>query len=208
MFSKKKKDVTIQENKSETKQKGLRGGGGRSKSPIRERSGGGGKSGNGNGGIQFHSRASLEQVHRISRVSQSYTPEEVIAVWGDSTEFKLRKQELKHAVHAMQTGRRSSDNYTFSKVGLEDKIGEGRRFKKQLRSSGWQAVLEEQFNQEVDGMYDPEAVADAYSATTVEATQKALEAGMKMRQEVDQLLVVTVAEGGGGKEKVEQVGPK
>ena len=66
-------------------------------------------------GVQFpHRESKLEVVKRISRVSQTYSPEEVIAVWGDSNEYRLRKQELKQAVVAMQTGRRSSDNYTFT----------------------------------------------------------------------------------------------
>ena len=73
-------------------------------------------------GVQFPTRESkMEVVKRISRVSQAYSPDEIIAVWGDSNEFRLRKQELKQAVVAMQTGRRVSDNFTFT-VSKNSKI--------------------------------------------------------------------------------------
>jgi hypothetical protein len=80
-------------------------------------------------GVQFHSRGSVEQVRRISRYSM-YQPEEVVAYWGESNEHKLRKEELKMAVRDWQLGRRNSDNFTFSTIGIADKVGEGREKKK------------------------------------------------------------------------------
>ena len=71
---------------------------------------------------------------------------------------------------------------------MTDKIGEGKRIKKESRVSGWQAVLDEQYNQEIDGIVDPESVANAYQKVTGDAKVKALREGLRMHQEVTQLV--------------------
>ena len=135
------------------------------------------------GGIQWHSRESIEVVKRISRVSQ-YSPDEVIAVWGDNDEFRLRKQELKKAAQEMQQGRRVSDNLTFTTIGIADKVGPGRQMKKELRKSAWEAVLDEQELQEREGVQDDELLSEVYAMTSEKAKEKARLDALKLNEEV------------------------
>ena len=72
--------------------------------------------------------------------------------------------------------------------GLTDKIGEGKRIKKESRISGWQAVLDEQYNQEIDGIVDPEGVSSAYQSVTGDAKVKALQEGLRMEKEVSNIV--------------------
>ena len=81
-------------------------------------------------GIQWHSRNSIEVIKRISRVSQ-YSIDEIAAVWGDDDEALLRKKELKAAARDVKYGRRTSDNLTFSTVGIRDMVGLGRQERKE-----------------------------------------------------------------------------
>jgi len=123
-------------------------------------------------GVQFHSRSSMEQVRRISRYS-NYDPEEVVAYWGDSNEHRLRKQELREAVLDWQMGRRNSDNFSFTTVGIADKVGEGKAIKKENRWKSRNAVMDEQDLQVSEGLRDDEVLADIYTITTVSAKNKA-----------------------------------
>jgi len=134
-------------------------------------------------GVQFHRRESVEQVQRISRYSM-YDPEEVIAYWGDTDEHRLRKEELKAAVVDWQMGRRQSDNFTFTTLGIADKVGEGRAMKKEIRYKSRNAVLDEQDLQEAEGLKDDELLADIYRFTTLKAKEKAKQEALEVAEEV------------------------
>ena len=98
------------------------------------------------GGVQF--RCALEEIRRISRLS-SYQFDEIVAVWGDEDEQIERQQELKRDATEFVQGRRSSDNYTFTSVGLCDHVGTRKEEKVIARNLVWDAVLKEQDNQRV-----------------------------------------------------------
>jgi hypothetical protein len=134
------------------------------------------------GGVQFRSTNSIAEVRRISRIS-NYDLEEVISYWGDSSEHKLRKKELRKAAHEMQC-RRMSDNNSFTTLGITDKVGEGRLLKKQNRKSATTAVLDEQDLQYHEGVYDDELLADVYTITTVSAKKTAQQSAAALHQEV------------------------
>lgn len=136
-------------------------------------------------GVQFRSEA-MEQVRRISRYS-NYNLDEVVAYWGDSGEHRLRKKELREAVVEWQAGRRNSDNFSFTAKGIQDKVGEGKRVKKENRAKARQAVLDEQELQNMEGMKDDELLADIYTVTTAKAKQKAHKEALDMAEEVKKL---------------------
>lgn len=135
-------------------------------------------------GVGFRSRESIEQVRRISRYS-NYNVEEIEAYWGDGSEHKLRKQELRSAVQEWQAGRRMSDNLTFTTRGIMDKIGEGKQIKKANRERARQAVMDEQELQDQEGIIDDDLLAEIYTATTISSKTKAQNEAMAIREEVD-----------------------
>jgi hypothetical protein len=137
-------------------------------------------------GVQFASARSIEQVKRISRYS-NYAIEEIESVWGDGDEHKLRKQELRTAVTEWQQGRRMSDNLTFTTKGIADKVGPGRKVKKDNRTKSRQAVMDEQELQEMEGMIDDELLGDIYTITTAKAKQSAHEEALNLEAEVKNL---------------------
>lgn len=135
-------------------------------------------------GVGFNSRESIEQVKRISRYS-NYDMAEIEAYWGDGSEHKLRKKELRSAVQEWQQGRRMSDNLTFTTRGIMDKIGEGKHIKKANREKARQAVMDEQELQDQEGIIDDDLLAEIYTATTLNSKQKAHREAMAVREEVD-----------------------
>ncbi|KAG7363375.1 hypothetical protein IV203_026752 [Nitzschia inconspicua] len=135
--------------------------------------------------VQFRSRNSIEEVRRISRIS-NYDIEEIISYWGDSDEHILRKEELKKAAHDMQYCRRMSDNSTFTSLGIADKVGERRVIKKQNREIATRAVLDEQDLQDCEGVYDDELLADVYALTTATAKREAKASAKALHEEVKQ----------------------
>jgi hypothetical protein len=133
--------------------------------------------------VQFHKRGSIEEVRRISRLS-TYGTEEVIAYWGNNDEYRLRKQELKEAVIDWHYGRRNSDNMTFTAIGIEDQVGEGRALRKEIRSRSRSAVLEEQALQGAEGSRDDELLADVYKDTSQDAEAKARQVAQRIANDV------------------------
>jgi hypothetical protein len=134
-------------------------------------------------GVQFRRRESIEQVRRISRFSKD-SIDEVEAYWGDGSEHKLRKQELREAVVEWQQGRRMSDNLSFTTRGIADKVGIGKQQKKENRVVSRQAVMDEQDLQYEEGSRDDELLADIYTITTVSAKKKAQKEALDMQEEV------------------------
>ena len=135
-------------------------------------------------GVQWHSRNSIEVIKRISRVSQ-YSIDEVCAVWGDDDEAKLRKQELKATASDVKSGRRISDNLTFSTVGMRDMVGLGRKERKEAIYDAWDTVMNEQDLQASEGLgIDSELLAGVYSMTTAETSGKAHLEALEMEEEV------------------------
>jgi hypothetical protein len=135
-------------------------------------------------GVGFRSGDSIEQVKRISRYS-NYDMSEIEAYWGDGSEAKLRKQELRTTVQEWQQGRRMSDNLTFTTRGIMDKIGQGKHVKKANREKARQAVMDEQELQDQEGMIDDALLAEIYSTTTIASRKKAHNEAMAVREEVD-----------------------
>ena len=133
--------------------------------------------------VQFHQRDSIAEVQRISRISM-YNPDEVTAYWGDSEEHRLRKQELKEAVMDWHKGRRNSDNLTFTTVGIEDKVGEGRAIRKEMRWRSRNVVMDQQAWQDEEGYQDDELLADIYKVTTQNARLKAREVAQRIADDV------------------------
>ena len=134
-------------------------------------------------GVRFHSRSSIEEVRRISRVS-NYNLEEVISYWGDSDDHVLRKRELKKAAQEFQFQRRQSDN-NFTSLGIADKVGEGRQMKKNNRNKSRNAVLDEQDLQDHEGVYDDELISDVYAITTHGAKKAARECAELLHEQVE-----------------------
>jgi hypothetical protein len=136
-------------------------------------------------GIQWHSRNSIEVIKRIPRVSQAYSTDEIFAVWGNSDEATLRKQELKVAARDVEYGRRKSDNMTFSTVGIRDKVGAGHMEKQEARFKAWDAVMDEQDLQASEGLgRDSMLIAGMYSMTTADTREKARLEALQMEEEV------------------------
>ena len=96
-------------------------------------------------GVQFRSRNSIEDVRRISTLS-NYNTDEVIAVWGDENETTRRIQELQQEMSDLGHGRRESDNLTCTTVGLSH-YGKRKAEKMEAREQTWHAVLWEQYRQ-------------------------------------------------------------
>mmetsp|Transcript_27803 Transcript_27803/g.59450 ORF Transcript_27803/g.59450 Transcript_27803/m.59450 type:complete len:177 (-) Transcript_27803:503-1033(-) len=124
------------------------------------------------GGVQFKSMRSMEEVLAISRIS-NYNVEEITSYWGETDEHVLRKSELKQAVRDMYFQRRASDK-DFTKLGIDDKIGEGKAVKKANRMLSRNAVMDEQNLQYHEGVIDDELMADVYSITSTAAKNEAL----------------------------------
>jgi hypothetical protein len=136
------------------------------------------------GGVRFRSRASIEEVRRISRIS-NYDLDEVINYWGDREEHKLRKEELKLAAAEMQYSRRLSDNVEYTTLGIADKVGDGRAVKIANRMMARNAVLDEQELQTVEGVVNDELLADVYWSVTESAKQRAEEKAANLRNQVE-----------------------
>eukprot|EP00339_Tiarina_fusa_P024163 CAMPEP_0116999392 /NCGR_PEP_ID=MMETSP0472-20121206/2111_1 /TAXON_ID=693140 ORGANISM="Tiarina fusus, Strain LIS" /NCGR_SAMPLE_ID=MMETSP0472 /ASSEMBLY_ACC=CAM_ASM_000603 /LENGTH=158 /DNA_ID=CAMNT_0004698793 /DNA_START=141 /DNA_END=617 /DNA_ORIENTATION=+ len=139
-------------------------------------------------GVRFHSRGSIQQIRRISKAT-NYSEEELVAYWGESDEFRLRKQDLRTAVQEWQQGRRMSDNLEFTTIGLLDKIGEGRKEKKKNREVSRQAVLDEQELQDLEGYPDDELLSNVYQVTSAKAKDKAHEEALHIHEEVEKLSI-------------------
>lgn len=125
----------------------------------------------GRDGVQFRSQSSIEEIRRISRIS-NYDMEEIINVWGERDEHTLRKSELKRAVKDMYFNRRGSDT-DFTTLGIDDKAGHGRAVKKVNRVLSRNAVMDEQSLQNHEGILDDELLADVYSITSTPAKREA-----------------------------------
>jgi len=138
----------------------------------------------GSGGVQFRSRTSIEEVRRISRVS-NYDIEEIVNYWGDSEEHVLRKSELKSAVKDMYYNKRVSDS-DFTTLGLDDKAGQGRAVRKVNKALSRNAVMDEQCLQHHEGVQDDELLADVYAITTVPAKREAQMKAQRLHEEIDQ----------------------
>lgn len=139
-------------------------------------------------GVQFRSKSSIEEVKRISRIS-NYDLDEVTAYWGDGNEQRVRKEELKVAVKEWQQGRRSSDNFTFTTRGIADKVGEGKAAKKANRTISRMAVMDEQELQEAEGLRDDELLAQVYSIEAIGAKEKARKEALDIANEVERFNV-------------------
>ena len=146
------------------------------------------------GGVQF--RCALEEIRRISRLS-SYQLEEIVAVWGDDDEQIERQQELKRdANEFIHSGRRSSDNYTFTSVGLCDHVGTRKEEKITAREQVWDAVWKEQENQRVAQVntghsndifkYNSALLAKACQQATYKSQQSAYEKAKELEFELFQ----------------------
>jgi hypothetical protein len=139
------------------------------------------KSGGG-GGVRFRSRSSIEEVMRISRVS-NYDMEEIVSYWGERDDHVLRKSELKRAVQDMYFHRRTSDN-DFTTLGIEDTVGQGKANKKANRMLSRSAVMNEQDLQYDEGVLDDELLADVYSITSTAAKRTAQSKAERLHNEV------------------------
>lgn len=133
-------------------------------------------------GVRFGSQRSIEQVRRISRVS-NYNMEEIINYWGEGDEQVLRKSELKEAVRDMACKRRSSDK-DFTALGIEDKVGRGWAIKKSNRKVSREAVLDEQDLQYHEGILDDDMLAGVYSITSDAAKREAQEKAEKLHDKL------------------------
>ena len=134
------------------------------------------------GGVRFRSRGSIEEVVRISRVS-NYNMEEIISYWGESDDHVLRKSELKRAVQDMYFHRRASDS-DFTTLGIDDKVGQGKANKKANRMISRSAVMDEQDLQYHEGVLDDELLADVYSITSTAAKRNAQSKAERLHNEV------------------------
>lgn len=122
------------------------------------------------GDVRFRSKSSMEQVRRISRISD-YNMSEIQMYWENDEEKGQRRAELKQAVKDMYYDRRPSDN-EFTNLGLGDKAGHGRAVRKANKMLGVNAVLDEQNLQIHEGCMDDELLADVYSITTTAAKKE------------------------------------
>jgi hypothetical protein len=135
-------------------------------------------------GVRFHSRNSIEEVQRISTLSQ-YSLDEIQAVWGDSDEFKLRKKELKETVIAIRDGKKRESSNFHSNLGTAGMFGEGNRLKKESRKKAWETVMDEQDLQYQEGKIDDELLADVYHVATQFPGRRAQEDALKIHEEVE-----------------------
>ncbi len=125
----------------------------------------------GPGDVRFRSKSSIEEIRRISRIS-NYDLDEVLSYWENSDEKAERKEDLKQAVKEMYYNRRASDS-DFTTLGLEDKAGHGRAVRKANKLLAKNAVLDEQDLQIHEGILDDELLADVYSITSTAAKREA-----------------------------------
>jgi hypothetical protein len=136
-------------------------------------------------GVQFRGRNSIQEVQRISRLSH-YSEEEIMAVWGDEEEFFSRKEELKEAAWEMEAKRRLSDD-NFTRLGIADKVGKGRKEKKKSRAQAIKAVMAEQDMQFEEGTMDDELIAIQYEDAASDSREKARKAALIIHEEVKRI---------------------
>ena len=67
---------------------------------------------------------------------------------------------------------------------LSYQVGEGKAIKKENRWKSRNAVLDEQYLQEAEGIIDDELLADVYTVTTGAAKQKAHDEALEIAEEV------------------------
>ena len=128
------------------------------------------KMNSGESDVRFRSKSSIEEIMRISRIS-NYDTEEVINYWGDSVEKAAQKADLKKAVNEMYYNRRGSDS-EFTTLGLGDKAGHGRAVRKANKMISRSAVMDEQDLQIHEGIPNDELLADVYSITSTAAKRE------------------------------------
>jgi len=137
-----------------------------------------------NKNVQFCARKStLEEIRRISRIS-NFSEEEWMAIWTTEDEMLLRKQELKAAVHECKHNARRVSDDQFSRLGLHDKFGEGKRYKDRYRKNARQAVLDEQNLQRDEGLEDLDMLADVYFMSNHKSQEQAQQMAAKLEEEV------------------------
>lgn len=136
--------------------------------------------------IRFAPQENMTQIRRISNFT-GYSEEEITAYWGESDEMGLRKQELRENIQQWRQGRRASDNLDFTTLGIMDKIGDGRKDKKEHRENYLWAVLDEQDLQYAEGIYDDELMSEACRQTSSKSKDKAQREALRLHKEVQQL---------------------
>lgn len=132
------------------------------------------------GDVRFRSKSSMEQVRRISRISD-YNASEIGKYWENDDEKGQRRAELKQAVKDMYYDRRPSDN-EFTSLGLGDKAGHGRAVRKANKMLAVNAVLDEQNLQIHEGCMDDELLADVYSITTTAAKKEGVVRAQRLHE--------------------------
>ena len=125
--------------------------------------------------------------------------EEVHAIWYNHTEFRGFKRDchvtINIATAAFQAGKRLPS--MVCDRGLEYHIDETRRnLRRSRRQMAVEAVLAEQYDQELDGLYSPEFIAEVYRKVSLpahfDAHKLALQYEKEMFREINTELIKKV----------------
>jgi len=134
----------------------------------------------GDGGVQFRSQSSIEDVMQVSRVS-TYDVSEIVGYWGEADDHRLRRTELKKDVRDLALNKRSSDT-DFTTLGIDDKFGPGRQIKSMNRTLSRNAVMEEQDLQYHEGILDDEMMRGVYAINTRVAKENAWKKAQQLHE--------------------------
>jgi hypothetical protein len=131
-------------------------------------------------------------VYEISN-SDSFTPEEIKSCWYDRVDLRQIKENAKHEARLIENGLlQENDDVCFR--GLECRTKEGSRGKRHNRANANAAVFFELDTQDDRGIYDDEAVADAYFNHSERCQVSAQMIGMRDAREAQVLLLDTKLE--------------
>lgn len=133
-------------------------------------------------------------VYEISN-TDSFTPEEIQSCWYDRVDLRQMKENAKQEARLMENGLlRESDDISFR--GLECRTKEGSRLKRHNRASANAAVFYELDNQDDRGIFDDEALADAYFNHSEHCQVSAQMVGMRDAREAHVALIDTSSDCG------------
>lgn len=123
---------------------------------------------------------SFNQVVRAKRTIHisDFTAEEIRSCWYKGQEYEVMKQDLRFEVKLLENDCfiENPSRMTHTSRGLEffSSTMNGRA-RRETKRHARNAVLEEQRLQREEGSYDPEFIADIYSAVTKAANQLAIQ---------------------------------
>jgi hypothetical protein len=140
--------------------------------------------------ISFSPDAATHEVLHL----YNYSPEEIKSTWNSRSEILAFKKEIKNIVQNLDLP--GDDDCCFR--GLEGKTPRGALRKRQNRVDARSTVLSEQKRQRETGIWDPEAIADAYYDCTDHCQASAQMLGFRDEQDAKEATIMVNKENSSG----------